>query len=99
MTKITKDKISKYGEGFFKEKKNAMKYMFAQDTKAINLMRKYYYMSNNLTFFQFENFVYFLNDIFTDVFINFEQKKSFYINKSYLDFKQFGAQLICSKPS
>lgn len=98
MTKISKDKITKYGENFFKEKKNAIKYMFVNDTKAINLMRKYYYMSNNLTFFQFENFLQFLNDFFTDVFINFENKKSFVINNSYLHFKQFGAELICSKP-
>ena len=98
MDKISEDKKLKYGDAYFHDdKKNAIKYMFHEETKAINLMRKYYYMSNNLTLFQFENFVLFLNDFFRDVFVNFEKKKSFIINKTYLNFKQFGAVYISSK--
>ncbi len=89
--------MEKHGESFFAEKTNAMKYMFPNDTKALSLMRKYFYVSNNLTIFQFENFTTFINDFMRDVFINFEKQYSFLINQNYLNTKQFGAELICSK--
>ena len=51
MQHIDEVKIRKYGEKHFKEKDNAKKYMFSFETRSMNLMRKYYFLSNKMTIY------------------------------------------------